>query len=100
MIAFLGGDSGSDVNAVEDALNAQALILPPVVLTEILSDPKPPKQVVNTLLGLSMLDILPGYWERAGNTRAEILVRKFSSSCGCSHCSEPSGLRYPSNHTR
>src|SRR5579884_92725 len=77
LIAFLGGDSGSDVNAVEDALNAQALILPPVALTEILSDPKLPKQVVNTLLGLPTLDILPGYWERAGKTRAKILVRRF-----------------------
>jgi predicted nucleic acid-binding protein len=76
-LLFLGGDSGSDVNAVEDALNAQALILPPVVLTEILSDPKLPKQVVNTLLGLPTLDILPGYWERAGKTRAKILVRRF-----------------------
>jgi hypothetical protein len=65
-LLFLGGDSGSDVNAVEDALNAQALILPPVVLTEILSDPKLPKQVVNTLLGLPTLDILAGI----GNAQA------------------------------
>ncbi|MGE5443109.1 MAG: hypothetical protein ACM3SR_00715 [Ignavibacteriales bacterium] len=55
LIAFLACDSGSDVNAIEDALNAQALILPPVVLTEILSDPKLPKQA-DTLIAQSCLD--------------------------------------------
>ncbi len=52
LVAFLSGDSGSDIDALEDALKAQVLMLPPVVLTEILSDPKLPKEVTKTLLGL------------------------------------------------
>jgi predicted nucleic acid-binding protein len=75
LVAFLAGDSGTDVNLVEDALNSQILPLPPVVLTEIISDPKLPKQVYKILLGLPILETLPGYWERAGETRAKILRR-------------------------
>jgi predicted nucleic acid-binding protein len=75
LVAFLTGDSGSDVDVVEDSLRSQILTLPPVVLTEIISDPKLPKQVYNILLGLPILETLPGYWQRAGETRAKILGR-------------------------
>ena len=73
LVAFLTGDSGSDVDVVEDSLRSQILTLPPVVLTEIISDPKLPKQVYNTLLGLPILETPAGYWQRAGETRAKIL---------------------------
>jgi predicted nucleic acid-binding protein len=75
LVAFLEGDSGSDVDIVEDSLRSQILTLPPVVLTEIISDPKLPKQVYKILLGLPILETLPGYWQRAGETRAKILSR-------------------------
>ena len=75
LVAFLAGDSGNDINALEGALKTQVLMVPPVVLTEILSDPKLPREVTKTLLGLPVLEILPGYWERAGKTRAKILAR-------------------------
>jgi len=75
LVAFLEGDSGSDVDVIEDSLHSQILTLPPVVLTEILSDPKLPKQVYKILLGLPILETLPGYWQRAGETRAKLLSR-------------------------
>jgi predicted nucleic acid-binding protein len=73
LVAYLEGDRGSDVDVVEDSLHSQILTLPPVVLTEIISDPKLPKQVYKILLGLPILETLPGYWQRAGETRAKIL---------------------------
>ena len=79
LMAFLAGDIGTDVDSVEDALKAQVIVLPPVVLTEIISDPKLAEQVTKTLLGLPMLEILPGYWERAGKTRAKILARNLKA---------------------
>lgn len=75
LMAFLEGDTGTDVDAVEGALKAQVIVLPPVVLTEILSDPKLSEQVAKIILGLPMLETMPGYWERAGKTRAKILAR-------------------------
>jgi len=47
LMSYLSGDSGSDVNTLDDALKAQILILPPVVLTEILSDPELPEHIRN-----------------------------------------------------
>ena len=39
MVAFLAGDAGDDVEVIQSALDHQQLALPPVVLTELLSDP-------------------------------------------------------------
>ena len=73
LIAFLEGDSGADVEAVDDALETGQAALPPVVLSELLSDPKLPPSVRQTLTELPLLDPSPGYWERAGSLRASLL---------------------------
>jgi predicted nucleic acid-binding protein len=76
LIAFLGGSEDGDTDIVERSLTDQQACLPPVVLTEILSDPKLPKQVEELLLQLPRLEVLDGYWERAGTLRAEVLRLK------------------------
>ena len=77
--AYLTGEKGDDVSAVEDALQARHLVLPPVVLTELLSEPKLPQVVVQSLRHVPLLDILEGYWERAGHLRAKILRAGYKS---------------------
>jgi predicted nucleic acid-binding protein len=76
MIAFLQGETGADCDVVQSALDHQQLALPPVVLSELLSDPGLPKPVRGLLAGLPILDIEPGYWERAGLLRAKVLKAK------------------------
>jgi predicted nucleic acid-binding protein len=76
MIAFLEGDAGEDVEMIESALHHQQLALPPVVLTELLSDPALPRGVRTLLAGLPILDVEPGFWERAGVLRAAVLKQK------------------------
>ena len=76
MIAFLEGDPGDDAEVIQSALDHQQLALPPAVLTELLSDPALPKGVRTLLAGLPILDIEPGFWERAGLLRAAVLKRK------------------------
>jgi predicted nucleic acid-binding protein len=76
MIAFLQGDAGEDVDLVQSALDHQQLALPPPVLTELLSDPAVPRAVRTLLCGLPILDVEPGYWERAGLLRASVLKQK------------------------
>jgi predicted nucleic acid-binding protein len=76
LIAFLEGASGGDTELVEQALSDRRACLPPVVLTEILSDPKLPKAVEELLLQLPRLEVLDGYWERAGWLRAQVLKLK------------------------
>ena len=76
MIAFLEGEDGADVVLVQSALDHQQLALPPVVLTELLSDPAISRTVRSLLAGLPLLEVEPGYWERAGALRASVLKRK------------------------
>jgi predicted nucleic acid-binding protein len=76
LIAFLAGVGGGDTELVEQSLIDRQACLPLVVLTEILSDPKLPKVVEELLLQLPRLEVLDGYWERAGSLRAQILKRK------------------------
>jgi predicted nucleic acid-binding protein len=76
MIAFLQGDPGEDAELIQAALDHQQLALPPVVLTELLSDPAIPRPVRTLLCGLPILNVEPGYWERAGILRASVLRQK------------------------
>ena len=76
MIAFLQGDPGEDVELIQSALDHQQLALPPVVLTELLSDPVVPRPVRTLLCGLPILNVEPGYWERAGILRASVLKQR------------------------
>jgi predicted nucleic acid-binding protein len=47
----------------------------PVVLAEVVSDPKLPADVLQTLSDLPLLEIGPGYWQRAGQLRARVLAK-------------------------
>ena len=76
LVAFLEGQAGSDTDLIQSALDHQQLALPPVVLTEILSDPAVPRGVRTLLAGLPILDLEPGFWERAGVLRASVLKQK------------------------
>ena len=75
-IAYLSGKTGRDVEAVDMALEYRQGVLPPVVLTEILSDPQLPKTTAAAVRQLPLLEILDGYWERAGNLRAKLISKR------------------------
>jgi predicted nucleic acid-binding protein len=76
MVAFLEGDAGDDVDVIQSALDHRQLALPPVVLSELLSDPSISRSVRSLLAGLPLLDVEPGFWERAGMLRAGILKQR------------------------
>src|SRR5262245_22722697 len=54
----------------------------PVVLTELLSDPKLPSAVAQTLATLPLIAITDGYWQRAGALRARVLARRRKARMG------------------
>ena len=68
--------SGDDTALVESALADHQACLPPVVLTELLSDPKLPGALASMLTELPILEPEPGFWERAGSLRAKLIARK------------------------
>ena len=74
LVHYLGGSAGKDVDAVDVALAQSQAYLPPVVLSEVLSDPELPPPLEEILLRIPTLDLRPGYWERAGRLRAQVIA--------------------------
>ena len=72
LVAYFQGAKGSDVDRLDAALSTGDLTMPPVVLTEILSDPSAAKTLKDALEKITLLRIVEGYWERAGLARAEL----------------------------
>ncbi|HTW64042.1 MAG TPA: PIN domain-containing protein [Bryobacteraceae bacterium] len=81
-IAFLQGDPGEDTQMLDRALEDRQVLMPPVVLTEILSDPKLPSSLAASLSELPLIDVTSGYWERAAALRVKILGKKRKARLG------------------
>lgn len=81
-IAFLEGGAGEDTSLLDRALEDRQVVMVPVVLTELLSDPKLPSGIVGTLADVPMMEIESGYWERAGLLRAKVLAKRRKARLG------------------
>lgn len=81
-IAFLEGAAGEDAKLLDRALRDRQVLMVPVVLTELLSDPKLPSSVAETLADLPLIEIGPGYWRRAGGLRATVLAKSRKARLG------------------
>lgn len=77
-IAFFSDreSAGDDTALVESALADHQACLPPVVVTELFSDPKLPRAVATLLTQLPVLAPEPGFWQRAGLLRARLIARR------------------------
>ena len=67
---------GETWSSWSQALTDQQVVVPPPVLTELSSDPELPAKVSRLLLDLLRLDILEGYWQRAGELRAKVIRKR------------------------
>jgi len=76
IIAFIQGDSGADVDQFDAALASGTVVISPVALTELLSEPRLPERHETFICGLPLLDILDGYWIRAAKSRAAVLSNR------------------------
>jgi predicted nucleic acid-binding protein len=81
-IAFLGAGAGQDVELLDQALRERQLLMLPVVLTELLSDPELPPATAKALSEVPRADVGPGYWQNAGLLRARILSRRRKARLG------------------
>jgi predicted nucleic acid-binding protein len=81
-IAFLEGDPGGDAQLLDKALADRQVLMIPAVLTELLSDPGLPTAVAETLAEVPMIDLEPGYWQRAGALRAKVLAKRRKARLG------------------
>ena len=81
-IAFLQGSSGKDVEVLDQALEERRVLMPPVVLTELLSDPRLPLAVAKILLQVPLIETTPEYWRNAGGLRARVLAKQRKARLG------------------
>jgi predicted nucleic acid-binding protein len=81
-VAFLEGSGGEDTDWLDRALEDSQLVMVPVVLTELLSDPKLPSDVAETISEVPLIEIASGYWQRAGALRAKVLARRRKARLG------------------
>jgi predicted nucleic acid-binding protein len=82
LVAYLNGKSGVDAERLASALAAGDLVLPPIVLTEILSDPVSSTAIEAQIRQLPTLEINDGYWIRAGHVRRIVLKKGFKARVG------------------
>ena len=76
-IAFLHGETGHDVDLITEALGRRQLTLAPASVSELLSYPALPGTMQDLILKTPLLEVTPGYWERAGRTRALLIQHQY-----------------------
>lgn len=81
-IAYLEGEQGDDAQLLDKALADRQVLMVPAVLTELLSDPGLSSEVAATLAEIPMIDVEPGYWQRAGRLRAKVLSKSRKARLG------------------
>jgi predicted nucleic acid-binding protein len=79
MIAFFTGEDGADVELIVRALASSELVLPPPVLTELITGANAGHVV---LLDLTLLEIQPGYWHRTGQSRRLVHNQRLKANLG------------------
>jgi hypothetical protein len=81
-VAFLEGGPGYDTESLDRGLEGRQVVMVPVVLTELLSDPRLPPEVSEMLLQIPQMEIRPGFWQRAAMLRAEVLGKQRKARLG------------------
>ncbi|MBN8993835.1 MAG: PIN domain-containing protein [Rhizobiales bacterium] len=82
LIAHFNDMPGEDVHRLRAALASGQLVLPPVVLTEVLSDPGVDAFMEENLEQIVRLDLREGYWTRAGQSRRLLLAKGLKARVG------------------
>jgi len=82
LVAYLKGEKGRDIDLLDGAISSGELILPPAVLTEVLSDPISHAALAPVLPDISLLEIRDGYWHRAGLARQKLRQQGLKSKIG------------------
>jgi len=79
LIDYFQGKNNQQTEKLDEILHAQSLVLPPIVLVEILSDPFLPKKFIERLEELPTLELTENFWQRAGVTRSKLISKKLKA---------------------
>ena len=79
IIEYFQGKNNTQTKKLNEAFHHHLLILPPTVLVEILSDPFLPKQFIEQILDLPILEITEHFWQKAGMNRSKLISKKLKA---------------------
>lgn len=82
LVDYLLNRNTKATDRLHKELLAETVCLPPVVMTEIMSNPSGAGGVLEQVVGMYVLTIDDEYWYRAGCLRAAILRKGFKSNLG------------------
>ena len=72
-VAFIKGEPGRDVELAQQASLHELLVLAPITVTELLSDPRLTPSLEAMILKAPRAAITDGYWERTGKLRRRLM---------------------------
>jgi len=75
-VEFLNGGQGNDIECLAQALRDKVMLLPPPVLTELISYPFLTQEMKSDLLLLPLVPWSVEFWELAGVMRQKLLKKK------------------------
>jgi len=79
LIDYFQGKNNILTEKLDEVLTYHSLILPPIVLVEILSDPGLPKNFVEKMRELPILEPIENFWQRAEMTRSTLIAKKLKA---------------------
>ena len=78
-ISFYEQDERVEVEMLSESLASASIVMLPPVLTELHSSVYLSEKDKGYLALLPRLDLIPGFWERAGKMRCELLKKKLKA---------------------
>lgn len=79
LIDYFQGKKTIQTEKLDEILALHSLVLPPVVLVEILSDPHLPKKFIEKINELPLLELTETYWHDAGKIRSKLISHKLKA---------------------
>jgi hypothetical protein len=77
--SYFKGEQNRETDLVHDAFRAGELVVPPVVVTEMLSDPLARRDMLETVAEFYQLPVHEGYWVRAGEARRHLAQKRLKA---------------------
>jgi len=74
LVGYLNGEDVEDVELIQSAVENQMLLLPPVVLSELLSAPNLEESVAQALQQMPLVELPDEFWVKVGKIRRELLA--------------------------
>ncbi len=79
LIDYFQGKKNIQTERLDEIFAHNLLVLPPVVLVEILSDPILPKKFIEKIEELPILEPTKHFWQRAGINRSKLIAKKLKA---------------------